>query len=217
MVQVYVGPGDRCWMLPTNLLCHLSSFFKAALKTGFKEADKKRVVLKDDEPEVFRLFVVWLYSGSVQGMEFPDIWLEKAWIFGDKIGAPAFQNRAMARLIKGYEDEDGVYPFDYQYNARDVDYIYKNTVPGSLLRAATVDAVVYWLATHDMIDKKWKALYSRGGDFVVDLIMKLRRIKRFRLRNPVDHVSDYMVTGSSQAECPRPVKRKATTLVDAGV
>ena len=44
-----------------DLLTHYSEFFRAALTGGFKEAADKIVTLKDEDPDVFGVFVHWLY------------------------------------------------------------------------------------------------------------------------------------------------------------
>lgn len=159
-----------------DLVCHLSSFFKAALSRGFKEAEEKRVTLKEDDPAVFQVFVVWLYTGEIKQLKTWGDLLQLAWILGDKLGAPAFQNCAMIKLIT----PSGAFPWHPQI----VEHVYNNTTEGSLLRAASVDSIFLYRGEIKDRDAEWMALLSRGGDFVVDLMkifLKWDKLKDARL------------------------------------
>jgi len=65
-VSVTVGTelNARAWTLYESLLCEHSEFFRKALEGEFKEAKEKKVNLPKDKPEVFELFVQWLYAGG---------------------------------------------------------------------------------------------------------------------------------------------------------
>lgn len=151
--------------MQTDLVCHLSSFFKAALSRGFKEAEEKRIILKEDDPNVFRIFVAWLYTGAIHPQEIGCDLLELAWILGDKLGAPAFQDCTMIVLVDltGY----------LLYHPEMVEHIYNNTAEGSVLRALAVDSVVHYYRDVAPVKTEWMELFSRGGDLVVDLMKAL--------------------------------------------
>ena len=101
-----VGPEENAaiWYLPKKLLTNVSSFFTAALKGGFSEAKTNSITLPDDDPKAFELFVQWLFCGSDIA-----IWCNDphtatlAWILGDKICCPGFQNFSMLSLVKCHE------------------------------------------------------------------------------------------------------------------
>jgi len=121
-----------------DLLCHVSTFFRAALKGEFEEAKEKRVMLKEEDPPAFELFVLWLYKGRLFDEMLNSQLHEhtvQAWILGDKLGAPAFQNCLTQELI-----DKGA---DMLYDPDGVRYIYDNTVRHSPLRKMAVDMIVY--------------------------------------------------------------------------
>lgn len=150
-----------------DLLCHVSTFFKAALKGGFEEAKEKRVTLKEDDPSAFNLFVLWLYKGNLFEYSADSTlskFTVKAWVMGDKLGAPAFQNCMMKELLGQ----------NLLYDPEVARYIYDNTSEGSPLRMVAVDMIVY-LYEDIKQDQAWKSLYLAGGDVMVDLMEKLQQ------------------------------------------
>jgi hypothetical protein len=72
---VLVGPDQTRFVVHENLLVHYSKFFHAALTGKFKEAEDKTVKLEEDDPDIFELFVHWLYY-----QRFPDK------VYGDNEG-----------------------------------------------------------------------------------------------------------------------------------
>lgn len=126
------------------------------------EADEKCVTREEDDPNVFRIFAAWLYTGTINPPQTSGDILELAWILGDKLGAPAFQDCAMIVLVNvsGH----------LLYHPEMVEYIYSNTAKGSRLRALAVDSVVHFYGHAAYAKTKWMQLFSRGGDLVVDLM-----------------------------------------------
>ncbi|KAL8943397.1 MAG: hypothetical protein Q9216_001106 [Gyalolechia sp. 2 TL-2023] len=64
IVTIYVGSEARAFKIHKPLLCRYSAFFKAAFTDCFAEASTSSVSLSSHDPEVFRTFVCWLYTGS---------------------------------------------------------------------------------------------------------------------------------------------------------
>lgn len=170
--QIFVGPDCQFWCLPVELLCHVSTFFRAALKDEFEDVKDKRVMLKEENPSAFKLFVLWLYKGclfdEMDASELHDFTVQ-AWVLGDKLGAPAFQNCLMQELLP-----NGGHMF---YDAKVVRYIFDNTTKRSPLRKLTVDLIVY---SYEDIDqgKAWRSLYLSGGDVMVDLMKRSSKVGR---------------------------------------
>lgn len=170
-----------------DLLCHVSTFFRAALEGGFEEAKEKRVTLTEEDPSAFKLFVLWLYKGCL--FEYTkastlNAFTVQAWVMGDKLGAPAFQNCIMEEILA-----DG---HDLIHDPEVIRYIYDNTAKGSPLRKVTVDMTVY---AYEDIDqgKAWKSLYYAGGDFMVDLMKALQQHWRPTKDCPVDSAGRYIL------------------------
>lgn len=77
-----MGPSQTIWRLHENLLSATSDFFRAAFNSGFKESLEDRLLLPEDNPHAFELFVRWLYARALQGMTgSPDINAERL-LFG---------------------------------------------------------------------------------------------------------------------------------------
>ena len=95
-----VGSQDAAttWHLPKALLIHQSPFFVAALNGSFAEAKLDSVTMPEDDPNVFRLWVQWLFAGTITRHNSNG--LVKAWILGDKLGCPIFQNTIMMALLE---------------------------------------------------------------------------------------------------------------------
>lgn len=168
---IYVGADNHCWVLPVDLLCHVSTFFKAALKGGFEEAKEKRVTLKEEDPSAFELFVLWLYKGQILNSKKPealDVVIVKAWVMGDKLGAPDFQDCTMRALVIAGGSQDLL------TDTEAIGYIYNNTAVGSPLRMVTVDTIVFVWENIDQRPEAWKSLVSGGGDLIVDLLMAFK-------------------------------------------
>ena len=61
IITVLVGPNKNRFCIHENLLKLHSDYFRAALEGTWKEAITKTFTLSDENPDVFNLFVHWLY------------------------------------------------------------------------------------------------------------------------------------------------------------
>lgn len=151
VISVEVGTGNdkKKFGVHRGLICHHSSYFKAALLGDFKEAHEKHVALPEDDPEVFRVVFTWLYTRRLVGEKEADIegWnayslkftkLCKAWVFGDARGMSEFQNAVMLELIS-----DSAYKDDY-HDAKAITWAYEHTTPGAPLRIFLADYPNTW-------------------------------------------------------------------------
>ena len=99
-----VGSQDAAttWHLPKAHLIRQSPFFAAALNGSFAEAKLNSVAMPDDDPNLFRLWVQWLYIGKITKpiLSVEDInVVVKAWILGDKLDCHIFQDVVMMQLL----------------------------------------------------------------------------------------------------------------------
>lgn len=66
MVTVSVGPLKETFYAHKKLLCSASEYFRRAYTSGLAEAQSNTFWLEDDDPNVFTLFMIWLYySGNL--------------------------------------------------------------------------------------------------------------------------------------------------------
>ena len=174
-IAIIVGQKDSVtWHLPKSLLTYHSPFFAAALEGSFAEAQKMQVCLVEDDPESFRIFVQWMLAeqidldSSVIGMKSPDEEIAKAWVLGDKLRCPRFQNQLMLQLISLYQNQP-ICPITAAT-------AYYRTAPNSKLRKFIIAKFL-----HDVVDgrnnknrfkKGWEAM-SQCEDFSRDLMKTL--------------------------------------------
>ncbi len=210
MVQVSVGEQPLHWMLPIRLLCHLSTFFYAALNAGFREAADKRVTLREERSDVFRYFAIWLYCGDFTRIGEELLEPEEAWVLGDKLGAPAFQNCVMGKLQSIYAY--GFIPGQVQV----IDYVYRSTVAGSPLRLLVADLYCFNNQTSPEEElEELKKLFFRGGDFVVDVMTTLRN--NGPPQNPSLDAAKYLVEKlvRSIADAPQSASSEGVTIISS--
>ena len=101
MITLQVGEKESLFRVHKDLLTNSGSeFFTAALE-NFSEAQTNTIRLLEDDAQVVRGFVEWLYSRKVTSLELTNK-LPKdvigVLLFGDKIGAEAFMNDLMDAL-----------------------------------------------------------------------------------------------------------------------
>ena len=134
-----VGSQDATtiWHLPKALLSHQSPFFAAALNGSFAEAKWKSVTMPDDDPDVFKTWIQWLFVAEISCES--DFVLVKAWILGDKLGCLEFQNRVMTNLL----DSHSPWNIYHMVKPSTVRVAYEGSAPGSKLRKWAIDFFLY--------------------------------------------------------------------------
>ncbi|KAI4647966.1 hypothetical protein J4E93_004377 [Alternaria ventricosa] len=144
MITIVVGSAENVRKFYTyqGLLAHYSTYFKAALKDDWKEGTLKTVNLKDDNPEVFKAFFHWIYTGKLYfaldasgKIPLSEQLICEIYVFGDARGSTNLYNAAIDLLLQKTHQEWKV-PLDQ------IPYVYENTLPGSALRKYLVDDVV---------------------------------------------------------------------------
>ena len=96
MIEVVVGKEGAAYFLHERILAAGSTFFKAVNDSPFKEGSERKVTLTQDENPVFQLFVQFLYTRTfhTSSMQL----LLKAYVLGDKLGAPDFQAHSLDKI-----------------------------------------------------------------------------------------------------------------------
>ena len=128
-MQIGSGDAKKVWHLPEKLLKSKSAFFTAALKSGFAEGISKTIRLPEDDPDIFKYFVKWLYVGYKPN--FPPNFFVPLWALGDRLSCPLMQDDVMSGLV-GYYVEP---------HLKDVTLkqIYELSAPRSKIRRFAVD------------------------------------------------------------------------------
>lgn len=141
MAHLIVGPDEVRIPCHKALLGYYSEFFEKALCRSFAEAATSEVSLPEDNPEAFKIFVSWLYTGRmiVKGCDMELMPYEtinaavELWILGDKLMAPKFANAAMECCM--------VYYAVNLLESENADFIYKNCQEHSELRRFIRDLI----------------------------------------------------------------------------
>lgn len=159
-------------MLHKNLVCRYSSFFKAACKGGFREAESNEIKLPDDESETFDNFVQWLYTRDFEHQKTESGGLDwvcilDTYVLADKLGAPKFSNYVMNLMVHEAEmrwDQELGLP-----DAAAVCVAYENTPGSSPLRRFLVD--VYCCNNKLEIPK-----HAVPDEFVMEMAFNFKRM-----------------------------------------
>ncbi|KAL8792219.1 MAG: hypothetical protein Q9195_005175 [Heterodermia aff. obscurata] len=109
MVTVYVGPDSYAFHTYKELLCHDSTFFKAALQGSFKEGNEQTVSLPEDDVETFKIYQTWLHTKKLRyNFDHVEWWLcfAKLWVFADKMGSTSLQNDTIDAICATIRQND---------------------------------------------------------------------------------------------------------------
>lgn len=119
-------------MLPKNLLAHVSPFFHACLNGDWSKTVANDIRLLEDKPAVFEWFIRWLYLWTTTAVDecewlipnnFDPMMSLDAWVLGDKLGCPQFQDFALAPLFYYNVSDSSLFDFAGQ--------VYAASPPGS--------------------------------------------------------------------------------------
>ena len=99
--------------------------------------------MPDDDPKVFRHWVQWMYVGrisfKISRVEDINNVLVKAWILGDKLGCPIFQDIVMLELLACHSPHAG----NGLIEPSTLRTAYEGSAPGSMLRKWAIDFFLF--------------------------------------------------------------------------
>jgi hypothetical protein len=168
---------ETSWTIPKALLAHHAGYFRRA--DQFKEGEENKVTLESFDPEIFELFVEFVYFGRYSYRDLQDGTRirdsAKAWVLGDYLNAVEFKNFAMKNLHSFY------FPPNDQVSKSKVepelvDYCCTNSPVTSYLYALFRDILItYW---HDNsitnyrreTREKWNTIWDEHRDFRNDVL-----------------------------------------------
>jgi hypothetical protein len=99
----YQGRASKPFLVHKNFICYYSPFFNAAFNGSFIEGETQKLDLEDTRPDVFGIFVNWLYTQTVVDAngELPTCSaLLNLWMFADRVLSPKLQNQTIECLEK---------------------------------------------------------------------------------------------------------------------
>ncbi len=114
MVEVKVGSeaDQESFFIHEIHLQRESGFFRAAMSHAWKEAKTGVITLPEEDPDIFAIFLGWLYTGklSVEAVYGPQEPEEKAQVglsitvLGDKLDMKAFHDQGINFIMKSLEE-----------------------------------------------------------------------------------------------------------------
>ena len=194
-MAVHVGSGHekKVWNLPEKLLKSNSTFFTAALQSGFAEGISKNITLPEEDPDMFQWFVAWLYTGydaiRIAELGEQDL-LVPFWTLGDRLGCPLMQDDAMGNLIE-YHDE-------CQLEDVILKQIYEGSTRGSKLRLFAVDQCLFDVRNHALwSEKSYSQFVKENEDFAQELAEATILLGEGDPKNPLNDMSPYLFASST--------------------
>ena len=100
-VTVLVGENKKAFHIHEANLFEVSTFFKAAFSSDFKEGSERIMTLPEDDDSVFELFVEWIYRGRYK---LPSIDLAhkrhiQLFVLADKYDVPDLKSLVLSELF----------------------------------------------------------------------------------------------------------------------
>lgn len=144
-MSVVVGPEKQIFMAHERVLLRSSSFFTKTLTGEREESDNCTVNLPEVEPDMFAVYLHWLYSGVIAVRtiddDIEDLELAKAYVLGNALEDTSFQNEVIEAIIEknamSMLNRD-----DWCFSGLGVKYIYDNTDESAKIRKLLVDLYV---------------------------------------------------------------------------
>ncbi|KAL8810445.1 MAG: hypothetical protein Q9200_002572 [Gallowayella weberi] len=174
IIQLKTPATDEVFHVHKALLCHHSPVFRAMLEHDWMEKQDGIIVLKEEDHETFRRFILWLYCGTVidQDEDLSTIPFRKlidCYFLADRRDVTAMQNYIIDTVIRKSRAEKTFFCSLQRQ-------IWKNTPQQSLLRKYMVDILVFKGDISKLLkDENEKDKYDKS--FIVDVLMT-------KLKNP---------------------------------
>jgi hypothetical protein len=174
-IEVIVGAVKHVtFSVHENIICAASHFFKKAMSGDWSESRNRSVRLEHDEPEVFQIYMHWLYRdtlpvridsvGVAGNAEY--LQLAKAYVLGDLLQDGNFKDVVLDAIIEKTTSKasDGHrwYPVGPV-----IRHIYDNTLESSEARGLLVDLYTHHACGHWLY--KWACPEDLPKQFLHDL------------------------------------------------
>lgn len=174
-IEVVVGSDPlTTFSIHEGLIRGSSDFFDKAMGGTWKEAADRVINLPDDDPDVFRIYLHWLYRGSIPcGWLKPEtvsdvhyIHFAKAYVLGDKLQDEDFCDADIDAIIQmaSVRGKDGRNFFPGRDAVR---HLYDNTLPSSRGRRFLVALYLHHAEKDWFGDDKDRKVF--GIEFLCDL------------------------------------------------
>lgn len=175
IIEVIVGDEKHVTFgVHENVICAASQFFKKAMSGDWSESKSRSVRLANEEPEVFHLYMQWLYRDTLPvrndspGLEGNAEYLQlaKAYVLGDLLQDGNFKDAVLDAMIERTTSKlsDGKMWFPVGPVIR---HIYDNTMKSSEARRLLVD--MYTQTGRSDWLRNWACPEDLPKEFLYDL------------------------------------------------
>lgn len=160
-----------------NLLVAKVPYFEKMFRGGFREAEERKAHLPEDDPDVFGLFVEWLYRERLPAIRraHADTLFNNRidlYCFAEKICQEDLMDITITNMIKYLRNSS------CEINTAEMLHIYQNTPPSSKLRKFAACSFVYSFSQGDTdvwSTKELSAAMNKRLDLCEDVMAILRK------------------------------------------
>lgn len=172
-VQIVVGAQRKIFYIPEELICERVDYFKAAFKGGFREGREKRLELIEEDPEVFRYIIDWIFgqsrlkeTSSLVKSENPASKVVekithfcKLYFLADKLGMRELAKECLPCLQ--------FWITRLLFSGSAITYLYEHTLDSALIRTNIVQAFVelFFDRCYDSYEAVWSKIIRGHPDF----------------------------------------------------
>ncbi|KAL9095496.1 MAG: hypothetical protein Q9165_002367 [Trypethelium subeluteriae] len=182
-IRVGEGKGAKEFTVHEDLLRGHSPVFVAALSKGWKEVETREILFCDDNPDVFELYVCWMYAGRLwsTGEEHDEksfgtvvreeiFLLTKAYCLGEKLLDDLFKDCVLTALLEctNSRDKKGI---TRRFCNKAVNYAWENTMQNAPIRRLMLDQ-------HIWHGDSGKSYNSYSQDFLADLVPAIKMARK---------------------------------------
>jgi len=108
MVEIFIGKSKQRFHVHKRLLGDKIPYFKNMFESGFQESIDQTATLPEDDPEVFALFIQWIYGNAFKKPtnvteDSPSTFrLVQVYAFAEKISLPILMDYTMTYIISRF-------------------------------------------------------------------------------------------------------------------
>lgn len=167
LVEIRVGDiNPITYYVHEEALCAASPFFKSALSHDWKEAEQRCVHLKEEEPEVFDLYLQWVYRAALPLPEYVadeqllennsqipkrddqlQVLFIRSYVLGDRLQDDDFMDAVTDAIIDLCIRNVARRNLWHFFPPKGIRFIYENSLDSCKLRRFIVDLHVYHVKT----------------------------------------------------------------------
>ena len=179
-VAFKVGKSKNIFEIHWSLICNASPVLKATLTRKFKETQRYRMLLPDEDVETFGHFAQWLYGknpldvssysdrvGKSSPFALP---LAKLYVLAEKYNVDMLKNRVIDIFFEGHSACQGCKPMETTIN-----YFYINSIRKSPFRRLLADWHAWHVPMKEYGDEDPADFLLGTPDFAIDVALAMAK------------------------------------------